>query len=694
MKMRHHGLILFPAVIALWVLSQRNFLLFHAVIEFGSISIFLFVVFLGFFATRLVRTPFLYGLSVTYFCVTLINFFHTLGYFGMGVFPLWTADQPMQLWILSCCIHSVGILLTILLAEKKYFSRFISVFLTFFSFSGLAVVFSGLFPPCVDAAGGLTPFKTAGEYITVIFFGVSIYLFMNRPISRRMRAYDAFARSLLFFLFAGISYSFSFDASNLLGHIFYFLGAYILLTEYIIPYTQELLDAHFFALNDKIRRLNRNLEERVEKRTRELEETMVRLKEEAEKRSIVEEGLKKEKLETEMALRARNEFIATMSHEVRTPLSGILGVAEYLSEMHLPVTEMKKYISLIRSSGESLLEILNNILDLSKVEAGRQKLEIVPFSPRRLAESVTALFSVRADRKNIRLTCSVDPDLPPVLLGDALLLRQVLFNLISNGVKFTEKGEVTLELILTERDDEMVHMTALVKDTGIGISDEAKERLFQPFTQSNGTITRRFGGTGLGLVISRKFVELMGGTIDFDSRPGEGTTFFFTLSFAEGTEGENAADRQEKKIELPKELSILLAEDNSINRMVIQNFLKQDGWTVVSAENGAEAIEKAKEGKFDICILDIEMPDVDGYEAAREIRAFEEERGNNPFIIALTAHTTAEFRTMAEDAGMNIYLTKPVKKSDLLRVIARATALNRVKDHNAPSPLRKKDGPQ
>lgn len=694
MKMRHHGLILFPAVIVLLVLSQKNLLLFQAVIEFGSMAIFLFAVFLGFFATRLVRSPFLYGLSVTYFCVTLINFFYTLGYYGIDVFPRWTANQPMQLWILSRCIQSIGILLTILLAEKKYFPRFITVFLAVFSFSGIGFVFFGLFPVCLDAAGGITPFKTAGEYIPVVLFGLSIYLFMKRPRRPKMRAYDAFARSLLFFLFAGIACNLSVDIysiSNITGHMFYFLGAYILLTEYIIPYTQELLDAHFFALNDKIRRLNRNLEERVRTRTRELEETMMQLEEDTEKRKTVEEGMTRARVEMEMALKARNEFIATMSHEVRTPLSGILGVAEYLSEMQLPVSEMKRYISLIKSSGESLLEILNNILALSKVEAGRQKLEIVPFSPRRLAESVTALFSVRADGKNIRLTYSVDPDLPPVLLGDALLLRQVLFNLINNGVKFTEKGEVNLELKLTGRDGEKVHLTALVSDTGIGISDEDRKRLFQPFTQSNGTITRRFGGTGLGLVISRKFVELMGGTLDFDSRPDEGTTFFFSLVFSEGSEEENIVERQEEKFELPKELSILLAEDNSINRLVIQNFLKQDGWTVVSAVNGAEAIEKAKRGDFDVYILDIEMPDVDGYEAARKIRVFEEERENNPFIIALTAHSTAEFRIRAEEAGMNIYLTKPVKKSDLLRVIARATALSRVKDHNAPSPLQEMD---
>ncbi len=682
MKTKHHALILLTAAIALFFLSQQNFLLFHAVVEFGSMGIFLFAVFLGFFATRLVRSPFLYGLSVTYFCVTIINFFHTLGYYGMGVFPQWTVNEPTQLWILGRYIHSVGILLAILLAEKKYFSQLITMFLALFSFSGIALIFFGLFPACLDAATGLTPFKIASEYITVVLFGLSIYLFMNRPQTRNMRAYDAFARSLLFFLAAGLAFTLYADVYgilNVIGHMFYFLGAYILLTGFIIPYTQEILDAHFFALNDKIRRLNRNLEKRVRKRTKELEEMMTQLEEDAAKRQIVEEGMLRAKIETEMALKARNEFIATMSHEVRTPLSGIIGVVEYLTEMQLPLGEMKKYISLIKSSGESLLEILNNILDLSKVEAGRQKLEIVPFSPLRLAESVTALFSVRADRKDISLTYSVDPDLPAVLLGDALLLRQVLYNLINNGVKFTDKGEVNLELKQTGRDDEKVHLTVLVRDTGIGISGDSKEKLFQPFSQSNGTITRRFGGTGLGLVISRRFVELMGGTLDYDSRPGEGSTFFFTLVFAEGTEEEKIVEWQEEKIKLPEELSILLAEDNSINRMVIENYLKQDGWTVMQAENGAEAIEKAKNEDFDLYLLDIQMPEVDGYQAAREIRALEVERGKNSPIIAITAHSGVEFRTRAEEAGMNIYLTKPVRKTDLLKAIARAMSLQKKK---------------
>lgn len=689
MSKRHHFMIVFPTVILLLLLSQKNFLLFHAVVEFGSMGIFLFAVFLGFFATRLVNSPFLYGLSVTYFCVSIINFLHALSYHGMGVFPLWTANQPTQLWILSRYIHSAGILLTILLAEKKGFRRLFPVILALFFLSGIALIFLGLFPVCFDEATGLTPFKIASEYITAVLFGLSIYLFMKRPQTRRLNTNDAFARSLLYFLVAGLAFTLYADVygiSNMIGHIFYFLGAYILLTGFIIPYSKELLDAHFFALNSKIRRLNRNLEERVRRRTEELEKAMKQLEEDVAKREIVEEGMRRAKIETEMALRARNEFIATMSHEVRTPLSGILGVAEYISEMQLPISEMKKYISLIKSSGESLLETLNNILDLSKVEAGRQKLEIVPFSPLRLAESVTALFSVRADAKDITLTYSVDPDLPPVLLGDALLLRQVFFNLVNNGVKFTEKGEVTLELKLTGREGERVHLTAVVKDTGIGISDEEGKKLFEPFTQLDGTITRRFGGTGLGLVISKKFVELMGGTLDFDSRPGEGTAFFFTLVCTEGREGEIAGGQKEK-IDLPEELSILLAEDNPINSMVIENYLKRDGWTVTAAENGAEAIERAKDGNFDLYILDIQMPEVDGYQAAREIRALGRERGTNPPIIALTAYSTVEFRSRAEKAGIDIYLTKPVKKVDLLKTIARAMNLDSEKDQSVPSPL-------
>ncbi len=696
MKMKHHVLILLPVAAVLAFLAKENFLFFHAVIEFGSIAIYLSAVFLGFFASRLTRNPFLYGVSLTYFFLSVITLLHTLAYTGMGVFQFGQADLATQLWVLGRYVHAIGILLTILLFEKKNFTRFLGVVLGLLSFGGILLVFFGLFPSCYSPETGLTPFKIGSEYLVSALLAVSIFLLLRMADREKVFPTYAFPRSLLCFLVGGFVFTLYhgvYGITNVIGHLLYALGAYILLTEYVLPYSQKLIDAHFFALNDKIRRLNRNLEQRVRRRTKELEDITLQLEEDVARRKAVEAGLMRAKEETERALRARSEFLATMSHEVRTPLSGILGVAEYLSENDIPLSEMRKYISLIKTSGESLLEILNNILDLSKFEAGRQVLEIAPFSPRQMAESVITLFSCRAFDKGLRLTFSGDADLPPVLLGDSLRLRQVLFNLVGNGVKFTEKGAVALEMRLSGMEGEKVLVTFSIRDTGIGIADNAREKLFQPFTQSNGTITRRFGGTGLGLAISRRLVEFMGGTLDFDSSPGEGSVFFFTLPFTPGKAEEKPA-APEGKEDLPKELALLLAEDNSINRMILENFLRRDGWTAVTAENGAEAIEKAKEGDFDIYILDIEMPDVDGYEAARKIREIENERGKKPPIIALTAHFTVEFRKEADRAGMDLYLTKPVKKSDLLKAIAGALALNMDKDHTVFPPLQERDGTQ
>ena len=673
-KIKHHLLLLFPVAVALVVLARKNFLLFHAVVEFASMAVFLFVVFLGFFATRLVRSPFLYCVSITYFFLTIITMLHTLAYLGMGVFPSWGTNEPTQFWILGRYLHSIGILAAVLFSQRKNFPALLTLLLFFFTTGGIVLIVTGLFPDCFHAGTGLTFFKIGSEYLTAALFALSGYFVIERPLTRKKEINYAFARSLLCFIVVAFVFTTYFHTdgfSSVTGHLFYFLGAYILLTGFVLPYTQELLDAHFFALNDKIRRLNRNLEDRVRRRTKELEELTAQLEEDVARRKVVEEGLISAKAETETALRARSEFLAVMSHEVRTPLSGILGMAEYLSEKDLSPSEMKKYISLIKTSGESLLEILNNILDLSKFEAGRQVLDITPFFPLKIAESVITLFSCRADNKDIRVTFSGDADLPPVLLGDSFRLRQVLFNLVGNGVKFTDRGVVSLEMKLSGRDGEKVLVTFSVRDTGIGIADDAREKLFHPFTQSNGTITRRFGGTGLGLAISRRLVEFMGGTLDFDSRPGEGTVFFFTLAFAPGRDEDKPAEQLEDEA-LPEELSILLAEDNSINRMIFENFLRRDGWAVVTAENGAEAIERSKEGDFDIYILDIEMPDVDGYEAARTIRQIEKELKKRSPIIALTAHSTEDFRIEAEKAGMDLYLTKPVKKSDLLKAIARA----------------------
>lgn len=219
-------------------------------------------------------------------------------------------------------------------------------------------------------------------------------------------------------------------------------------------------------------------------------------------------------------------------------------------------------------------------------------------------------------------------------------------------------------------EGEKVLLTVSVRDTGIGISEEDGRKLFRPFTQSDGTITRRFGGTGLGLAICARTAELMGGTLDFDSRPEKGSVFFFTLPFTPSS-GQQKILQEDLLGELPSVLNILLAEDNPINRMILENFLRRDGWTVTSVENGIEAVERAGKDEFSLYILDIEMPDMDGYTAARHIQAIERERGGASPIIALSAHTTNEFRRRAVEAGMDFFLTKPVRKAELLKTLAR-----------------------
>ncbi len=363
-----------------------------------------------------------------------------------------------------------------------------------------------------------------------------------------------------------------------------------------------------------------------------------------------------------------------MSHEVRTPLNGILGMAAQLKDEGLKPEEREEYLSILVHSGESLLDILNNILDIARLESGRERTDRSAFRPAALVQEIVGLFAHRAAEKGIALTSSVDPNLPDVLLGYPMRLKQVLFNLIGNGIKFTDRGEVTLSLGCARRSGDDVLLAVAVKDTGIGISPKGIERIFTPFTQADDSISRRYGGTGLGLAISKRLVEFMGGRIDVASKVDEGSVFSFTLPLI-ATEEDSPAEAASGDTEaLPlRGLSVLVAEDNSINRKVLEKILEKAGILSDSAENGAEAVKKGAGGGYDVILMDIEMPEMDGYEASRFIRRREKETGRRVPIIALSAHVSDEHRLKALEAGMDSFISKPVRKTDLLRALAEAT---------------------
>ena len=397
-----------------------------------------------------------------------------------------------------------------------------------------------------------------------------------------------------------------------------------------------------------------------------------------DKHKLHEEELERQRIAAEAATIAKGQFLATMSHEIRTPMNGVLGMLDILLRSGLDETQ-RWPAKIACDSANALLRIVDDILDYSKLEAGQVKIEATDFNVRDVTEGVVSLLSPRADEKGLAITCFIDGSVPDWVVGDPVRYRQILTNLLGNAVKFTEKGGVHIEVSSALRA-ERVELQVTVRDTGIGISRDAQERLFQRFAQADATMTRKFGGTGLGLAIAKQLAELMGGAIRLESELGEGSTFRFTINVCIGTPpasaGVSTCEDIGAGLALPP-LRILLAEDNKVNQMIVRAFLKPGGHEVTVVGNGLEAVVQVKAATFDVVLMDVQMPVMDGVTATRTIREFSGDAATVP-IIALTANALSEDREAYLRAGMTDYLSKPVDSAALLRAIARAVTKSRI----------------
>ena len=643
--------------VGLYLLSRRNYLLFHVLIEGSSVVVSITLFSIGWNTRKIVASGGLLLLAVGSLAVGAVDLLHLLAYKGMGIFPDPGANLPTQFWIGARALEAVSLMLAALLLKNRRFvggERLLAIY----TLATIALVFSiyplDIFPDCLVEGRGLTPFKIGSEYLICLVLAIAAW------VLRRIRDHlDALTLKLLLSAilvkilaeFSFTLYGDVFGVMNFLGHAFKLVSVILLYRALVEGSLRRPYAALFRNLSRSERELRRELAERLR----------------------IEEQLKQAKSVAEQASLAKSEFLANMSHEIRTPMNAVIGMTDLALGTRLS-REQRDYLEMVKDSADALLRVINDILDFSKIEAKRLELEDTPFALRTCVEQTVRALSVKAHEKKLEILCRIDPGVPQTVSGDSHRLRQVLINLIGNAIKFTECGEVKVRVEkLDGNDTDACRIRFAVKDTGIGIPREKIDQLFQKFSQVDSSTTRKFGGTGLGLAISREIVGLMGGEIEVASQPGEGSCFAFTLTLPV-VEAPDAVPAPPADLH---GVHVLIIDDNQTNRSILQEILGTWGMEISSAGSGEEGLDilrraRTLENPVRLLLLDSQMPGMDGFAVAEKIRR--EPSLGEPAVMMVTSEDIPGAAARCRKLGIHRYLVKPVRQSELFEAVVETLA--------------------